>query len=505
MLCCRRSTVARTTVGLPRAVRLKRGRGNWPLSIGTLPHLGLGVWITSQVLIYVAWSWFGADSPGRVAGWSAVPHRASTVYTVGVAYERDGRRRVVERTLRPKEFEAQKARWAQPEAAEDGRPVRVRHLWVGPLRHEQVLFENETPSRGAAGVLIPVLIWDALVAAIVYRVWVHPWRQKRLYRRGVMSPGRVTRTRLVSGKHPHYLVVYEFEADRGGIVSARIKVPRHAGETISRGDAVRVLHYPERTRPSVIYEHGDYVAAGVPETVEPAATAEEPALPPKETYTLRPRSRLVGWVVLPMLRLAGGALLLLAVTAWAGNLLVPLLPDDAIDDVELWIADVDSVAVDREGQIYVSAQYHRIQQYRPDGRFIRGWTVPTSGAFALHMNEHNQLQVATTRDDMLYTYGSDGTLLVSEPKQGAKYEQFARAQRDGARGPDGAIYRPRGRFFNPRVEKTDAAGATETVVAQPWHLTLFMAPFPLMPLGVAGFALLAGTKKWAKAPAGGGR
>ncbi|MDL2327116.1 hypothetical protein LJC64_00430 [Ruminococcaceae bacterium OttesenSCG-928-A11] len=76
--------------------------------------------------------------------------------------------------------------------------------------------------------------------------------------------------------------------------------------------------------------------------------------------------------------------------------------------------EINGVAVDSMGYLYYgSDQNNSIQIFDENGTFLRRITFPTSGgAFAFYVDENDQVQVATARGGMLYTFA--GETLVFE-------------------------------------------------------------------------------------------
>src|SRR5688572_3677847 len=86
-----------------------------------------------------------------------------------------------------------------------------------------------------------------------------------------------------------------------------------------------------------------------------------------------------------IIALAGGAILLFSVAiipAW--ELTAWIRGPEASASMQFPLGHLEDVAVDSQGRIFVAeGLFHRIQRYARDGKFERGWFVPTAGAFAL--------------------------------------------------------------------------------------------------------------------------
>jgi hypothetical protein len=86
---------------------------------------------------------------------------------------------------------------------------------------------------------------------------------------------------------------------------------------------------------------------------------------------------------------------------------------DNLDSFEFPLGDLEGIAVDSEGNIYCGLQfYSRIQVYDAKGNFIYGKFIDSAGgAFRIRINNDDQLEVATARNDKLYIFERGGTLV----------------------------------------------------------------------------------------------
>lgn len=162
--------------------------------------------------------------------------------------------------------------------------------------------------------------------------------------------------------------------------------------------------------------------------------------------------------------------------AWIGG------PDVAT--VEFPYGDLEDVAVDSQGRIYVGEGFHthRVQRYSPAGEFQCGWPVPTSGAFAIRTAPDGRLLVATARGKKLLTYNSDGELLFEGTYDWRKENLIGEfASETETTGP----YAVR-RGLMPHVVD---ARTGRTVIATPWYKRLVAGPFPAMFYAAIGFTL----------------
>jgi hypothetical protein len=102
-----------------------------------------------------------------------------------------------------------------------------------------------------------------MLAGAGYFVFIRPARIKALYRRGVPVIGRVVR-KSKAGRYGELVeILYEFPKADGGAAKRTMTVAANDRNAKGwTGEPVTVLHPPNRSRPSVIYEHGQYECDG---------------------------------------------------------------------------------------------------------------------------------------------------------------------------------------------------------------------------------------------------
>ena len=157
-------------------------------------------------------------------------------------------------------------------------------------------------------------------------------------------------------------------------------------------------------------------------------------------------------------------------------------------EMELPLGRLDTIAVDKEGNIYCHSRFSdRIQIYAPDGRFIRGFNVQLS-TFRIDGNEN----IRGYAGGEVLTYNLEGELLKKEPYDrevhGEEfYDTFERDVTDAS----GNLYRimpfP---TISSRVEKITPEGKRTVVMSQPLYLRLVQAPFPVFVYIFLGFCLI---------------
>jgi hypothetical protein len=146
------------------------------------------------------------------------------------------------------------------------------------------------------------------------------------------------------------------------------------------------------------------------------------------------------------------------------------------------------VAVDSRGRIYVGVQiFHRIQRYSPDGRFERGWFVPTAGLFGLRTTADGHVEVATAGANKFLVFDADGRLLRSQEwmKEDRSAELLSDTESTGGFEVRGGLC--------PRIVDSRTG---RTVVATPWHKRIIATPFPAAACAIGGLALAFVSSKW---------
>ena len=100
--------------------------------------------------------------------------------------------------------------------------------------------------------------WNAIMAVFVYRLWITPWRLRRLLETGTAVAGEVTAQRTFRARSgPSVSVRYRFPTPGGPVEGAATVT----GKAIQRLDATRpitVVYDPARPRRNAVYEFAGY-------------------------------------------------------------------------------------------------------------------------------------------------------------------------------------------------------------------------------------------------------
>jgi len=163
-----------------------------------------------------------------------------------------------------------------------------------------------------------------------------------------------------------------------------------------------------------------------------------------------------------------------------------------LDSFELPLGDLKGIAVDSEGNIYCGLQfYSRVQVYDNEGKFIYGKFINSAGgAFRIRINEDDQLEVATARNDKLYLFEKNGTLVNELSDVGHYFHDFGKTGE--ARYHDkrqNTTYFRRASLLGSYIAKRDSSGEEKVLVRTPFHKWLFMGPLPAWLFIVVGVVM----------------
>ena len=151
-----------------------------------------------------------------------------------------------------------------------------------------------------------------------------------------------------------------------------------------------------------------------------------------------------------------------------------------LDSFELPLGHLEGIAVDSEGNIYCGLQfYSRFQVYDAEGKFIYGKFIDSGGgAFRIRINKNDQLEVTTARNDKLYIFARDGTLISELSDVGHHFRNFGKSneQRFYDKKHD-IIYFWRPALLGPYIVKMDSSGEHKVIIKTPFHKWLFKGPF----------------------------
>lgn len=171
---------------------------------------------------------------------------------------------------------------------------------------------------------------------------------------------------------------------------------------------------------------------------------------------------------------------------------------------ELPLSNVECVAVDSRGQVYLWLDdYHRVQVYDAHGRFAGGWAAPDIADAesrtepVLDVDGQDRLQLAyeyrsRSRSGALraavYTYGSDHRLVDRRDISSHLYDVLYGVPHIYWHARSGQLYTLE-RAPLPRIVRRDPDGSTHVVVTAP-VFTVLLDPFTGLLVTGVGMALL---------------
>jgi hypothetical protein len=164
-----------------------------------------------------------------------------------------------------------------------------------------------------------------------------------------------------------------------------------------------------------------------------------------------------------VMALIGGASFL------SGFVLSGDMDQSALRTWELPLGNVQGMAVDSQGRIYLAlAFYSRIQRYNAEGNFQLGWAAQSGGGpLTIAMQGADTIVVEAGRRHARLLFDADGNLLAEQPDPG----QGSLPSDDPvvADGPDGSRLALRHGLLSASIVR-DSAGITTTVIAGPRYL-----------------------------------
>lgn len=161
------------------------------------------------------------------------------------------------------------------------------------------------------------------------------------------------------------------------------------------------------------------------------------------------------------------------------------------DSFELPFGDLKGIAVDSKGNIYCGLPpYSRVQVYNKDGKYIYGKFFDSNGgAFRIRINNNDQLEVATARNDKLYVF-ENSNLINELSNVGYFYDEFGKAGETRYHDQkQNVTYMIKSALLYPYVVKRDSLGKENIVIRTSFYKWLFAMPLPSWLFVVVGAIL----------------
>lgn len=158
---------------------------------------------------------------------------------------------------------------------------------------------------------------------------------------------------------------------------------------------------------------------------------------------------------------------------------------------ELPLGGLNGVVVDSTGNIYCSiTSYSRIQVYSPKGQFLYGIGIDAGGGvFNIHIDEKDNLYVASARTNMVYTFNNEN--LTKEEISNERYMEYKNNY------PQKQFIDNKGNIFSvnnsmifPSIIKTESNGNKYTIVKMGFLSWILMGPLPAWFFAILGIGMM---------------
>ena len=131
---------------------------------------------------------------------------------------------------------------------------------------------------------------------------------------------------------------------------------------------------------------------------------------------------------------------------------------------ELPITRCEGIVVSSDGRIFCGLpDYRKIQVYDTEGKFLLNFPIDAGGGeFAMRINKDDNLEVGTTRNDMLFVFDKSGKLLESIQAEGV-IESFNNIPRHEFMS-NNVVYKIKSPLFYPAIVKIMPNNGKEVVL-----------------------------------------
>ena len=238
----------------PRSVRRRPGTLGCSVVIArviALVFLSVGIALLVMVPITIAVVTRGESHPGQVQKtWISRGRRGSS-YHVRYYYEAGGQVHTASRAVSRSQYD-------QLTSSPTSLPLDVRAMPISGVYFEQMFLPGESQSGPIWFAIAAAVISNGLAFLLIYYIWIIPAGHKRLCRYGKPILGHIVKMHSKSGKTTTYYLDYQFDHPGLGDRTATLTVQPDRWHQAQVGEPVTVLCYPNRKRPTLIYEYGDF-------------------------------------------------------------------------------------------------------------------------------------------------------------------------------------------------------------------------------------------------------
>jgi len=236
----------------PRAVRRRQGTlgcGIVGARFIALVLLGAGLFLIGRIPVVIMVVTQGESHPGQVEKtWTSRGSKGSTNYHLKYSYELGGQFHTNTRSVSKSQYDQ-----LSPQVTLD---VRTRE--VGGHLFDEAFLPGEWLWKPVWLAVLIAAIINGIAGLIIYFVLFVPMQHKRLCREAKPTMGQITRMHSSSGKTTTYYLDYQWDHPGLGDRTATMTVTSDRWHRAQVGERVSVLCFPNRKRPTVIYEYGDF-------------------------------------------------------------------------------------------------------------------------------------------------------------------------------------------------------------------------------------------------------
>jgi hypothetical protein len=163
----------------PRTVVRAQNAGVWAPRLISLPHVVVGIGLVVHLVVLMLWALFGVEVSGEVSAKSTSRSKGRTYYHVTYVFSAGGQSHEGNEQISA----------AQYRKLERGDDLAVRYFELGPLNHSGLSGES------LIATVLPIalfgLIWNVIVAVVIYQLWFLPELELWLCRKGAVTAGVV--------------------------------------------------------------------------------------------------------------------------------------------------------------------------------------------------------------------------------------------------------------------------------------------------------------------------
>ena len=150
------------------------------------------------------------------------------------------------------------------------------------------------------------------------------------------------------------------------------------------------------------------------------------------------------------------------------------------------LIDTRGIVVNSEGNIYSGNHFfNRINVYDKNGHFKYCLKIDASGGdFRMMIDSNDNISVATVRNDKVFTFDKNGSLLKEESNNDDTYFEYEKNSEENAFSDvKNNLYEIRSPFLYTRIIKTEPNGKTTTIMTISFITWIFLRILPVMIFG----------------------